>query len=103
MHARLVVLDDVDLGLEREWAEWSQIEGLRLSRELPGYRGVMTLVDRDNRLVVRIHLLDGEAKAREADATLNGPPPGSMPEVLKRSIPTRSLVGVFDVVERDSV
>ena len=48
MFARLSIYENVDLDLADQVKQW--MEGLETDpfRELPGYRGSMTLVDRDN-------------------------------------------------------
>ena len=103
MFARLSIFDDVDLSLEEQAREWMTTEGLRLSRALPGYQGLMTLIDRDSRRVVGIGLYDNEENARQADELLNQAPPESLPEELRRALPARSFVGLFDVVEREGI
>ena len=46
MFARVTIFDDVDLTLEREALAWSTTAGLRISHALPGYKGLLTLIDR---------------------------------------------------------
>lgn len=101
MFARLSIFEDLDLSGFHTTSEWMAAEGLRLSRELPGYQGQMTLVDRDGRRLVGIGLYDNEENMRKANEIMNGPPPESMPEELKKELPKRSFVGLFEVIGRD--
>lgn len=103
MHARLSIFENLDLEHEDAWRRWMGTEGLRLSRGLPGYEGLLTFVDRENRRLVGIGFYDSEENLRKADEILNGPLPDSMPEELRRSLPARSFVGLFEVIERDGI
>lgn len=62
----------------------------------------MTLVERGNRRVVGLGLYDSSENLR-AHEIMNGPPPASMPEVMKQSRSRQSFVGLFEVVERDGI
>lgn len=84
MYARVAIVDDVDPRLREETWNWVQSEGQRLERELPGYQGVLTLVDAENRRTLRIHLPESEEHARETDAILQADPSASLPEELRR-------------------
>ncbi len=52
--ARVTIFDEVDLSLEKEALEWISTEELRILRALPGYQGLLTLLDHDNRRLVGI-------------------------------------------------
>jgi hypothetical protein len=101
--ARVTIYDDVDITLEEVALEWASTEGLRISRALPGYRGVLTLVERDDRRLVEIGFYDSVDNARRADGLLGQVVPESLPDDLRRALPTQSYVGVFEVVERVGV
>jgi hypothetical protein len=100
---RLTIYDDVDLGLEMEALEWASTQGRGMSSALPGYQGLLTLVDRDDRRILGISFYESEEDARRADGLLRGVLPESLPEELRRALPTRSYVGVLEVVERDGL
>ena len=80
MYARVTIFDAVEARLRGETRTWVDTESQRLERERPGYQGVLTLVDGENRRTPRIHLFDNEEHAREAHAILDGDPPASLPE-----------------------
>ena len=101
MYARLTMFDDIDLATEPIAREWARTEGVRLSRRLPGYLGSATLIDRENRRVALLGLYDSLENLHRSNELLDGPPPDSMPEEMKRS--PRSFVGLFEVIERDGV
>lgn len=101
MYARLTMFDDVDLAAEPVASEWVRTEGTRLSRQLPGYLGSVTLIDREHRRVVGLGLYDSLENLQRSDAILDGPPPDSMPEEMRRS--PRTFVGLFEVIERDGL
>ena len=103
MFARVTIFDDVDLDLEQEALAWASTQGFRISRALPGYQGLLTLVDRDARRLVGIGFYDSADDARQADSLLRQVPPESIPEDLRRALPEQSRVGVFEVIERDGV
>ena len=101
MFARVTIFDNLDLSLEREALEWASTEGVRISRALPGYQGLLTLVDRDERRLVGIGFYDSAESARQAEELLGQVLPESVPEDLRRALPMKSYAGVFEVIERD--
>jgi hypothetical protein len=101
MFARLTMFEDIDLSAEPAAREWERTEGVRLSRQLPGYLGSVTLIDREHRRVALLGLYDSLDNLRRSDEILDGPPPDSMPEPVKRA--RRAFVGLFEVIERDGV
>lgn len=58
MYARVTMFEDLDLAMSEKFMAWAKEDGLRLSRQLPGYQGLLTLVDRENRRLVGIGLYD---------------------------------------------
>ena len=70
MFARLSIYENVDLNLTDQVKQW--MEGLETDpfSDLPGYRGSMTLIDRDNARLVGIGFYASAGQAQEADALL---------------------------------
>ena len=101
--ARMTIFDNVDLNLEREALAWTSTEGLRISSALPGYRGLLTLLDRDNRRLVGIRFYGTADSARQGAKLLGQMLPESLPEDLRRALPKESYTGLLEVIERDGV
>ena len=105
MFARLTVYDDVDLDLADEVKNY--VEGLDADpfRELPGYRGSMTLVDRDNARLVGIGFYASAGAAQEADALVGAiyeQARAQVPEALRPALEMRpESVGTYEIVHRD--
>ena len=70
MIARLSIYANVDLDLAERMKAWIDGDGAGTFYGLPGYRGSMTLVDRDNARLVGIGFYDSAGLAREAEALL---------------------------------
>jgi hypothetical protein len=68
MFARLTIYENVDLALADQVQHWMQGLDADPFSELPGYRGSMTLVDRDNARLVGIGFYASAGDAQEADA-----------------------------------
>ena len=70
MHARVTTYEDVDLDLV------TRVEAFMAAQEedpfagLPGYRGSMTLVDRENARLIGIGFYESAGHAREAEALI---------------------------------
>ena len=105
MFARLSIYENADLDLAERVQAW--IESLETDPfgELPGYRGSMTLVDRDNMRLVGIGFYASAGEAREADALL-----GTLYEQARAAVPDAvapalemqpDSVGLYEVVQRD--
>ncbi len=105
MFARLTVYENVDLDLADQVKQW--IESLEADPfgELPGYRGSMTLVDRDNARLVGIGFYASSGQAQEADTLLK-----TMSERVRAEVPDDirpaldmqpESVGLYDIVHRD--
>ena len=105
MFARLSVYENVDLALADELHRW--IESLETDPfgDLPGYRGSMTLVDRDNARLVGIGLYASAGHAQEADTLISDLYEGSRAHVPDSVRPAFEMqpesVGVFEIVHRD--
>ena len=105
MFARLSIYENVDLELADQVQQWVEATETDPFRELPGYRGSMTLVDRDNARIVGIGFYASAGQAQEADALLK-----TMPERVRAEVPDHirpaldmqpDSVGLYDVVHRD--
>ena len=105
MFARLSIYENVDLDLADQVKEFMETLEADPFGELPGYRGSMTLVDRDNARLVGIGFYASGGQAREADALL-----ATMPETLADQVPATirpalemrpDTVGLYEIVHRD--
>jgi hypothetical protein len=103
MHARLSIYENLELEHEDAWRSWTSTEGLKLSRALPGYQGLLTFIDRENRRLVGVGFYDSEENLRKSDEIMDAQVPDSLPEELMQVLPERSFVGLFEVIERDGV
>jgi hypothetical protein len=105
MFARVSIYENVDLEMADRINQLVEASGADPFGELPGYRGSMTLVDRDNARLVGIGFYASAGQAREADALL-----ATMPERVRDGVPDDirpaldmrpESVGLYDVVHRD--
>ena len=105
MFARLSIYENVDLNLTDQVKEW--MEGLESDpfSDLPGYRGSMTLVDRDNARLVGIGFYASAGQAQEADTLLtrmDDHPRAQIPEPIRSALHIRpESVGLYEIVHRD--
>jgi hypothetical protein len=105
MFARLTVYENVDLGLADQVKQW--MEGLDADPfgGLPGYRGSMTLVDRDNARLVGIGFYASAGDAQEAEALVGAlyeRARDQVPEALRPALEKQpDSVGLYEVVHRD--
>ena len=105
MFARLSVYENVDLDLADQVKQWIEETEADPFRELLGYRGSMTLVDRDNARLVGIGFYASAGQAQEADTLLT-----TMFEEVRAQIPEPvrpalgmqpDTVGLYEIVHRD--
>jgi hypothetical protein len=105
VYARLSIYENVDLDLADRVKQWVESSGADPFGELPGYRGSMTLVDRDNARMIGVGFYASAGQAREADALLT-----TFPERVRDLVPDDirpaldmhpESVGLYDVVHRD--
>jgi hypothetical protein len=105
VYARLSIYENVDLDLADRVKQWVESSGADPFGELPGYRGSMTLVDRDNARMIGVGFYASAGQAREADALLT-----TFPERVRDVVPDDirpaldmqpESVGLYDVVHRD--
>ena len=105
MFARLTLYENVDLALADQVKQW--LDGLDADPfgELPGYRGSMTLVDRDNARLVGIGFYASSGEAQEADALVGALYQQARPQVPEAIRPALDMqpdsVGLYEVVHRD--
>ena len=106
MFARLSVYENVDLALAEQVKQWIEASpGTDPFGDLPGYRGSMTLVDRDNARLVGIGFYASASHAKEADALLTKMPEqlgSQVPEAVRPALDMRpESVGLYEIVHRD--
>jgi hypothetical protein len=105
MFARLSIYDNVDLELAEQVRQWHEAAETDPFRELPGYRGSMTLMDRDNARIVGIGFYSSADHAHEADAALAEMFEGSraqLPESIRQAFDMQpESVRLYEVVQRD--
>jgi len=105
MFARLSIYENVDLDLTDQVTQFMQTLQADPFGDLPGYRGSMTLVDRDNARVVGIGFYASAAQAQEAETlltTLYEQSRAQVPEPIRPALEMRpESVGLYDIVHRD--
>jgi len=105
MFARLSIYENVDLDLADQVKQWVETTETDPFRELPGYRGSMTLVDRDNARLVGIGFYASAHQAQEADAlltTMFEDARAQVPEPIRPALDMRpERVGLYEIVHRD--
>jgi hypothetical protein len=105
MFARLSTYENVDLDLADKVKQWFESTENDPFRELPGYRGSMTLVDRDNARLVGIGFYASAGQAQEADTlltTMFDDARAGIPEPIRPALDMRpESVGLYEIVYRD--
>ena len=105
MFARLSIYENVDLDLADQVKQWVETTETDPFRELPGYRGSMTLVDRDNARLVGIGFYASAGQAQEADTlltTMFEDARAQVPESIRSALDMRpESVGLYEIVHRD--
>jgi len=105
MVARVSVYENVDLELADRLQRWMQTVEADPFADLPGYRGSMTLVDRDNARLVGIGFYASTGHAREADAlvrTIFERSRAQIPEDIRPALELApDSLAVYDIVHRD--
>lgn len=105
MFARLTVYENVDLDLADQVKQWMESLETNPFGDLPGYRGSMTLVDRDNARLVGIGFYASAGDAEEADAlvsTTYEQARDQVPEAIRPGLEMRpESVGLYEIVARD--
>jgi hypothetical protein len=105
MIARLSTYANVDLDLADRLKTWMDGPGTGSFDELPGYRGSLTLIDRDNARLVGIGFYDTLGDAREAEvllAAIYARGRTELPEDLREAVDMRpESQGIYEVAHRD--
>jgi hypothetical protein len=106
MFARLSIYENVDLDLADRVKQFMETLDADPFGELPGYRGSMTLVDRDNARLVGIGFYATAGHAREADTLLKTSwyeaIADKVPDVIRPALELRpDTVGLYEIVQRD--
>ena len=105
MFARLSLYENVDLEVADQLTRWVEAAGTNPFRELPGYSGSMTLVDRENARLVGIGFYASAGQAQQAETLLT-----SMLEDVRAEVPDAlrpafdmqpESVGLYEIVHRD--
>ena len=102
MFARLSIYSNVDLDVADRLQAWMDAQQADPFAGLPGYRGSMTLVDRDNARVVGIGFYESAGHAKEAGTALADLDYSALPDDIR---PTTNwapeTVGLYEVVQKD--
>ena len=105
MFARLSLYENVDLELADQITRWVEATETDPFRELPGYSGSMTLVDRENARLVGIGFYASAGQAREAETLLPAlfeDVRAEVPDSLRAAFEMRpESVGMYEIVHRD--
>jgi hypothetical protein len=106
LFARLSIYENVDLDLADRVKQFLETLKTDPFGDLPGYRGSMTLVDRDNARLVGIGFYATAGHAKEADALLTTTWYESIadkvPDVIRPALEMRpDSVGLYEIVQRD--
>jgi hypothetical protein len=104
--ARLSIYENVDLDLADRVKQFMETQQADPFGDLPGYRGSVTLVDRDNARLVGIGFYASAGHAKEADALLTTTWYESVadrvPESIRPALEMRpESVGIYEIAHRD--
>ena len=103
MHARVTTYEDVDLDLADRIQAFMESQERDPFADLPGYRGSMTLVDRENARLIGIGFYESAGLAREAEAILATMPAqlaDQVPEDIRPAVEMRpDSVGLYEVAD----
>jgi len=105
MFARVSLYENVDLELADQLTRWAEATEADPFRELPGYSGSMTLVDRENARLVGIGFYGSAGQAQEAETlltTIFEDVRAEVPDTLRPAFDMQpESVGLYEVVHRD--
>ena len=105
MIARLSTYANVDLDLADRLKAWMDADGAGIYDRIPGYRGSLTLVDRDNARIVGIGFYASPGLAAEAEAILaelHAEGRERLPAAIRGVLDqTPESVGLYEVAHRD--
>jgi hypothetical protein len=105
LFARLSTYENVNLDLADQVTQFMETLEADPSGDMPGYRGSMTLVDRDNARLIGIGFYASAGHAKEADALLTTTWYESVadrvPDAIRPALEMRpDAVGLFEIVQR---
>jgi hypothetical protein len=105
MFARLSIYENVDLDLADRLQEFVETLESDPFADLPGYRGSMTLVDRDNARLVGIGFYASAGEAQEAEmllsTTMGESLAAQVPETIRPAFEMQpESVGLYEIVHR---
>jgi hypothetical protein len=105
MFARLSIYENVDLDLADQVTQWVESLGTDPFGELPGYRGSMTLVDRENARIVGIGFYASAGQAQEAETllpTMFEDARAQVPDAIRPALDMQpESVGLYEIAHRD--
>ena len=106
MFARLSIYENVDLDLADRVKQFMETLQTDPFADLPGYRGSMTLVDRDNARLVGIGFYASAGHAKEADALLTTTWCESVADRVADTVrPALEMrpdrIGLYEIIQRD--
>ena len=105
MFARLSIYENVDLELADQFRQWVEATETAPFRELPGYSGSMTLVDRENARIVGIGFYASAGHAQEAETlltTMFEDARAQVPDAIRPALDMQpESVGLYEIVHRD--
>ena len=105
MFARLSIYENVDLDQADQVTQFMETLQTDPFGDLPGYRGSMTLVDRDNARLVGIGFYASAGHAQEADtllATMGDTFVAQVPDTIQPAFAMLpDSVGLYEIVQRD--
>jgi hypothetical protein len=105
MFARLSIYENVDLELADQFKQWVEATETDPFRELPGYGGSMTLVDRENARLVGIGFYASAGQAQEAETlltTMFEDARAQVPDAIRPALDMQpESVGLYEIVHRD--
>jgi hypothetical protein len=105
MIAKLSTYANVDLDLADRLKAWMDADGAGIYDRVPGYRGSLTLVDRDNARIVGIGFYASAGLAAEAEAMLaelHAEGRERLPAAIRGVLDqTPESVGLYEVAHRD--
>jgi hypothetical protein len=105
MFARLSIYENVDLELADQFKQWVEATETDPFRELPGYSGSMTLVDRENPRLVGIGFYASAGQAQEAETlltTMFEDARAQVPDAIRPALDMQpESVDLYEIVHRD--
>jgi hypothetical protein len=105
MFARLSIYEHVDLDLADAFTRWVTATKTDPFRDLLGYRGSMTLVDRENARLIGIGFYVSAGQAQEAETlvtTILEDARAQVPDAIRPALDVQpDSVGLYAVVHRD--